>query len=94
MPIRKMEDKRELNKDRLKELAFLDDLTALYNRRYLYYYLPTELNDAQRLKNKLCLFMIDVDGFKKINDTYGHLCGDKILVNIAQILRGALREGD
>ena len=94
MPIRGMEDKRELDKERLRELAFIDDLTELYNRRYLYQYLPTELKDIKSAGKKLSLFMMDVDSFKDINDTYGHLCGDKILVEIAQILRKSLRKED
>ncbi len=94
MPIRGMQDKREFDKEKLKELAFLDDLTSLYNRRYLYRYLPTELEDMRAVGKKLCLFMMDVDNFKEINDTYGHLCGDKALVEIAEVLRKSLRRED
>lgn len=94
MPIRGMEDRRELDQEKLRELAFIDDLTSLYNRRYLYRYLPTELKDTKSAGKKLCLFMMDIDNFKEVNDSHGHLCGDKILVEIAQILRKSLREGD
>ncbi|MBL7084979.1 MAG: diguanylate cyclase [Candidatus Omnitrophica bacterium] len=94
MPIRGMEDKREMDKERLKELAFIDDLTGLYNRRYLYQYLPTELKDARKAGKKISLFMMDVDALKEINDTYGHLCGDKVLSGIAEILRKTFRGGD
>lgn len=94
MPIRGMEDQKEIGKDRLKELAFIDDLTELYNRRYLYQCLPLELKHTKAAGKQLCLFMIDVDGFKKINDTYGHLFGDRILLEIAEILRNSFREGD
>lgn len=94
MVIRGIEDKKELGWDKLRELAFIDDLTSLYNRRYLYRYLPTELKDIERVGGTLSLFMMDVDTFKKINDTYGHLCGDRILIGIAQILRQCLRKGD
>ena len=94
MPIRGTEGKTELDKERLRELAFVDDLTELYNRRYLYQYLPSELKAVQRLDKELSLFMIDVDNFKQVNDAYGHLCGDKILVEIAEILRKSFRQGD
>ncbi len=94
MPIRGMEDKREQNKERLKELAFIDDLTGLYNRRYLYQYLPEEMKDVQKAQGRLCLFMMDVDNFKHINDNYGHLSGDKILVKVAEILRQNCRDAD
>lgn len=94
MPIRGTEDKTELDKERLRELAFVDDLTELYNRRYLYQYLPSELKAVLRLGKELSLFMIDVDNFKQVNDTYGHLCGDKVLVEIAEILRQSFRQGD
>ena len=66
MPIRRMEDKKEMDREKLKELAFIDDLTELYNRRYLYQCLPAELKDIKAAGKQLCLFMMDVDGFKKI----------------------------
>ena len=94
MPIRGMEESRELDKEKLRELAFIDDLTGLYNRRYLYQCLPAELKEVKNLSKELSLFMIDVDTFKEVNDTYGHLCGDKILMEIAQILQKSFREGD
>lgn len=94
MVIRAMEDKKEPDREKLRELAFIDDLTSLYNRRYLYRYLPAQLKDMQRAGKPLCLLIMDVDTFKKINDTYGHLCGDKLLVQIAEILRKSFREKD
>ena len=94
MPIRGMPDKREQDKEKLRELAFIDDLTLVYNRRYLYRYLPTELEDIKRLGRELSLFMIDVDTFKEVNDIYGHLSGDKILTEIAEILHKSLRKED
>ena len=94
MPIRGMEDKREQDKGRLKDLAYIDDLTLLYNRRYLYQYLPVELKEMKQLGKSLGLLMMDVDSFKEINDAYGHLCGDSVLVEIAEILRNTFRTGD
>ncbi|MBN2097641.1 MAG: diguanylate cyclase, partial [Candidatus Omnitrophica bacterium] len=94
MPIRGMEDKRELDREKLKTMAFMDDLTGLYNRRFLYKYLPTELGDVKQLGKPLCMFMMDVDNFKGINDSYGHLCGDSVLSEIGRILQKSFRGGD
>ena len=72
------------------ELAYTDDLTGLYNRRYLKYILPQELTKAKDQKTSLSLFMIDFDNFKSINDTYGHLNGDKVLIDISNILKNTI----
>jgi len=69
-----------------ERLIYIDDLSGLYNRRYLYYYLPPELKAAQAGKYSLWLFMLDIDDFKMINDTYGHLCGDQIIQEAAKII--------
>lgn len=70
------------------ELAYLDDLTGIYNRRYLYKYLSEELS---KLK-KLSLFMMDLDGFKKINDSFGHLEGDALLVSFSKAIKLSVKE--
>ena len=72
------------------ELAYTDDLTGLYNRRYLKFILPQELTKAKDSKTSLSLFMIDFDNFKGINDTYGHLNGDKVLIDISNILKNEI----
>ncbi len=72
------------------ELAYTDDLTGLYNRRYLKFILPQELTKAKDQKASLSLFMIDFDNFKNINDTYGHLNGDKVLIDISNILKNEI----
>jgi diguanylate cyclase (GGDEF)-like protein len=94
MPIREMEDKRGFNKVEFKELAFIDELTSLYNRQYLYQYLPKELSDMRHLDKKLSLFMMDIDNFKQLNDKYGYLYGDRILVKVAKILNQSFRGAD
>jgi len=73
--------------------AYQDELTNLWNRRYLYTRLKDEM---KRLKqNKvLSLAIIDIDNFKCINDTFGHLFGDKVLVEMADILQKNLRKND
>lgn len=65
-----------------KELIYTDDLTGLYNRRYLNSVLPQELAQTK----KYALFMIDLDGFKGVNDTYGHLEGDAILISLSKAI--------
>lgn len=78
----------------LKELAIRDPLTGAFNLRYVQETLPRELARAQREQKPLSLAMIDVDGFKRLNDTYGHPAGDMMLVNLCQILSSQTREGD
>ena len=68
-------------------LIYIDELTDLYNRRYLFTYLPKELELAEAQKYNVWVLMLDLDGFKMINDTYGHLCGDELLKDIARILK-------
>jgi diguanylate cyclase (GGDEF)-like protein len=78
----------------LQEQAIRDPLTGLFNRRYLQETLPREVAKAEREKNSLGLVMIDIDNFKEINDTYGHLAGDEILQQLSIILMRHTREGD
>jgi len=87
------EELRETNR-RLEELSNTDDLTKLYNRRYFMELLELEFQRAQRYEAKLSFVMIDIDHFKSFNDSYGHLIGDRILYEVAQILRESLRVHD
>ncbi|MEN2432820.1 GGDEF domain-containing protein [Comamonas sp. F1-6] len=75
-------------------LAFTDDLTGLYNRRYVRHALEQQIAYAQRLQQPLSLLIVDVDFFKRINDAYGHLCGDQVLQDLATCLKTQLRSGD
>ena len=75
-------------------LIYTDELSGLFNRRYLYYYLPQELQAAKEEKYSLWLFMLDVDNFKIINDTYGHLFGDEILKGLSTILTENTKSDD
>ena len=68
------------------EFSYLDKLTGLYNRAYLDYYLDMASKDTSK---RLGGIMIDVDYFKKINDTYGHSAGDEALVDVARIINFA-----
>jgi diguanylate cyclase (GGDEF)-like protein/PAS domain S-box-containing protein len=79
---------------RLKAQAFRDPLTEVYNRRYLEETLPRELSRSQRNGHPLALIMVDLDHFKRVNDTYGHPAGDAVLKALASILTHGAREGD
>ncbi|MFN8613627.1 MAG: diguanylate cyclase [Vulcanimicrobiota bacterium] len=76
---------------RLEELASLDPLTGLANRRLFDCTLESELNRARRERDPLSLMMVDIDHFKKFNDRYGHLAGDDCLRKMARILQDCFR---
>ena len=71
-----------------------DPLTGLYNRRYFNGFLENEIERSKRHNHEFCLLMLDLDNFKGINDSYGHLCGDDVLRDVAQILKKKIRRGD
>lgn len=77
--------------DILRELAFLDGLTGVYNRRFFDQQLQVELARSIRTDNPLALIMLDIDYFKRYNDHYGHQAGDECLRQIALALKGCLR---
>ncbi|MFP3999175.1 MAG: GGDEF domain-containing protein, partial [Desulfobacterales bacterium] len=70
-------------------LVFEDELTGLYNRRYLLGYFKNRVNWNSLENNPLCLLMIDADYLKRINDQYGHNTGDQAIVHIAELIRKA-----
>ena len=74
--------------------ATLDALTGFYNRRQLDERIKQEISSARRKHTSLCAIMIDIDFFKKVNDTYGHSTGDFILKTVSKIIRSRLREYD
>lgn len=74
--------------------ATLDALTGLNNRRQFEVRLKQEVSTAKRQNKPLCAMMVDVDFFKKVNDTYGHIVGDAVLKNVASIVKSELREYD
>lgn len=81
-------------KEYYRELSILDGLTGVYNRRYLDEVLPREVERARRYNHPLCLFMIDLDDFKKYNDAKGHIEGDKLLKDFAKFVVSGMRAGD
>ncbi len=78
----------------LERLSITDGLTGLYNRRHLMERLATEVSRARRAKHGFAVLMVDVDHFKKYNDTHGHLAGDEVLIRMAAILRESTRDVD
>lgn len=83
-----------LYEHRLTEMTRIDSLTGLYNRRFLAQRLEEEILRCKRHGHSLCLMMIDIDHFKQINDTHGHLCGDTVLRHISRSLRDMFRKSD
>ena len=80
--------------DLLRSLAYLDGLTGIYNRRYFDNVLSIQLAQHRRKLSPLAVLMIDIDYFKKYNDTFGHLAGDDALRKVASALKHSVREAD
>ena len=79
---------------RVEALSVTDDLTQLYNSRYLSQVLRRETKRASRSGRPLSLLFVDLDGFKAINDTHGHLFGSRALIEAASVIRQSARETD
>jgi len=80
--------------DKLKEMAMKDGLTGLYNHALLIELFEKEIDKQQRNNGSISFAMIDIDDFKKINDTYGHISGDTVLKELSNILMSSVRGGD
>jgi diguanylate cyclase (GGDEF)-like protein len=78
----------------LRDQSIKDPLTGMYNRRYMEETLARELLRAQRTQAALSVVVIDLDHFKKVNDTHGHAAGDAVLKGTGQCLQGAVRASD
>ena len=79
---------------RLKEMAAVDPLTGLFNRRSFEEFMIKETERCKRYGGTISLLMIDVDDFKTLNDRFGHLCGDNVLKDLAQIIKNCARKAD
>ncbi len=79
---------------KVQELTITDDMTNLFNSRYLQQQVDVEIQRARRYKDKFSMVFFDLDRFKSVNDTYGHLIGSKVLRETADIVRSCLREVD
>ncbi len=79
---------------KLKQLAITDGLTKLFNSRHFYNQLELEIDRSNRYNHALALLLLDIDYFKKYNDSYGHIEGDKVLVKLGQTINTCLRRMD
>jgi diguanylate cyclase (GGDEF)-like protein/PAS domain S-box-containing protein len=91
---KKMEMELLESKKKYELLSITDGLTDLFNLRHFYNQLSLEMDRSRRYRHPLSLILLDVDDFKKYNDTYGHKEGDTVLVHLADVIRSCLRGTD
>ncbi|MCZ6698762.1 MAG: diguanylate cyclase [Planctomycetota bacterium] len=89
-----LEDRVAQRTNALQQMAIRDPLTGLYNRRHFNELLNRLYAEAQRYDTDLTCMMIDLDDFKRVNDTLGHLTGDKLLKRVATVIRSTVRKSD
>jgi len=87
-------DEHKQTKEQMRHLAYHDTLTGLANRRYFQEASQKSLSRAMRSKSNVGFLAVDLDGFKAINDTYGHSVGDGVLIHVAKLLLDNVRDGD
>ncbi|MBF0469808.1 MAG: diguanylate cyclase [Gammaproteobacteria bacterium] len=80
--------------DTLRESTLIDAMTGLHNRRFLEEYVETLIANAERNQKQISIMMLDLDYFKKVNDTYGHDVGDTVLKELAKVLKNSVRTND
>lgn len=91
---KRMEQELLQARQQAEELARVDALTKVYNRRAFYEHMDRLYGYLQRKPAALCLAMLDLDRFKRINDNYGHAFGDEVLIAVCECVRHGLRESD
>jgi diguanylate cyclase (GGDEF)-like protein len=92
--IKSLQDQLRTAKSELERLSVTDGLTGLFNRRYFNTRLHQEFQRAQRYSDPVSLMMLDIDHFKKVNDSYGHPFGDVVLKGTAELVRASVRDPD
>lgn len=88
--LKELEKKNQL----LAHMVITDGLTGLYNHKYMFERVEMEISEVKRYEKIFSLIMLDVDFFKKVNDTYGHQVGDTVLMEVAHVLKKGLRDVD
>lgn len=88
--LKKEEITIESNQEKMMDLSVKDSLTGIYNRRYFDIYFDQILNNNTYINKYISLILIDIDNFKKYNDTYGHSKGDEVLINVATTMNNCL----
>lgn len=92
--IKDLNDRLQKANAKLKELVDIDDLTGLFNMRSLYKKLDFEIERAQRYNRQVCVLMMDMDHFKRVNDDNDHLFGSYVLAEVGRIVRDNIRKVD
>ncbi len=91
---KRAEDALRNSEQKYRELSIVDDLTQLYNSRHFYHQFKMEIDRVARYGQLLTLMLLDLDDFKKFNDTYGHIEGDQVLMRLGQVVKRCLRQTD
>ena len=91
---KRVEEALRDSEKRYRELSIVDDLTQLYNSRHFYRQLKMEIDRVDRYGQPLTLLLLDLDDFKWVNDAYGHIEGDQVLMRLGQVVKRCLRQTD
>lgn len=94
LKVKRLQDELKIAKQRYKELSITDYLTQVHNRRFFMELFDQEFSRATRYKTDLSVIIFDIDNFKPVNDTHGHLVGDKVLRQLADLVRVEVRNHD
>ncbi|GAB4269615.1 MAG: diguanylate cyclase [Deferrisomatales bacterium] len=94
LKIKALQDALRRSNEKLQELSSVDPLTRLYNRRYFMEALAAEFSRSDRYATPLSFVMVDIDHFKRLNDTYGHQAGDDVLREMGALIRRQIRAAD
>lgn len=92
--LRRQREEAQQNERRFRRMSLTDELTQLYNKRFLDSRLQSEVDHAMRSAQPLSVLVLDVDHLKQFNDTFGHAAGDLVLITVAQVMRQRLRTSD
>lgn len=92
--LRRQREEAQQNERRFRQMSLTDELTQLYNKRFLDSRLQSEVDHTMRSAQPLSVLVLDVDHLKEFNDTYGHAAGDLVLITVAQVMRQRLRTSD